>query len=147
MTAIAPRASSGKVYVRTTPCRVSSSDAQTQTLTVRVPFAIRKRGGRKQVVTPDGSTPILARREQNTALVKAIARAFRWRDLLETGAYATIDELAKAENINPSYLSRTLRLTLLPPTIVEAALDGSYDHPNPLQLTAVVPTKWMSATI
>jgi hypothetical protein len=33
-------------------------------------------------------------------MVKAIARAFRWRKLLETGAYATVEEIAAAEKIN-----------------------------------------------
>lgn len=115
---------------------------ESQTLTVRVPFAVRKRGGRKQVVTPDGSIPILSRSQPNTALVKAIARAFRWRDLLESGAYATVGDLAKAERINASYLTRVLRLTLLAPEIVEAALDTRYDHPNLLKLMSEIPARW-----
>ena len=57
-------------------------------------------------------------------LVKALARAFRWRRMLETGRYGTIDEIAAAEKINDSYVSRVLRLTLLAPEIVEAILDG-----------------------
>ena len=48
-------------------------------------------------------------------MVKALARAFRWRKLLETGVYGTIEELAAAEKINASYVSRVLRLTLLAP--------------------------------
>jgi hypothetical protein len=60
----------------------------------------------------------------DTTLVKALARAFRWRRMLETGRYGTIDELAAAEKINSSYVSRLLRLTLLAPDIVEAILDG-----------------------
>lgn len=57
-------------------------------------------------------------------MVKAIASAFRWHELLETGAYATVEEIAAAERINPSWVSRALRLTLLAPEIVEAILDG-----------------------
>lgn len=57
-------------------------------------------------------------------LVKALARAFRWRKLLEAGRYATIDELASAEKINASYVSRILRLTLLAPEIVDVVLHG-----------------------
>lgn len=57
-------------------------------------------------------------------MVKAIARAFRWRKLLETGVFATVEELATAEKINASYISRVQRLTLLAPDIVEAILDG-----------------------
>ncbi len=53
-------------------------------------------------------------------MVKAIARAFRWRKLLESGAYRTVEEIAAAEKINPSYVSRVLRLTLLAPNIVGA---------------------------
>jgi hypothetical protein len=96
-----------------------------KTLTVSVPLVIRRRGGRKHVVAPDG-TPAWAPRQRHidSTLVKAMARAFRWRKLLETGQYATIDEIGAAEKINCSYVSRVMRLTLLAPDIVEAILDG-----------------------
>jgi hypothetical protein len=57
-------------------------------------------------------------------MVKAIARAFRWREMLETGEYATVGEIAAHEQINESYVSRLLRLTLLAPDIVESIADG-----------------------
>jgi hypothetical protein len=60
-------------------------------------------------------------------MVKALARAFRWRKLLEAGAYGSIEELAEAQKINPSYMSRILRLTLLAPDIVELVLDGIHE--------------------
>ena len=86
-------------------------------------MAVRKRGGRKLVVVPEGSTIAVPARVDST-LVKALARAFRWRRMLENGRYGTIDEIAAAEKINSSYVSRILRLTLLAPDIVEAILDG-----------------------
>lgn len=96
-----------------------------RTLTVRVPISLRRRGGRKLVIIPDGSSPWAPPRVRvDSALVKALARAFRWRKLLESGVYGTIDEIAAAENINDSYVSRVLRLTLLAPEIVERILDG-----------------------
>ena len=96
-----------------------------QAVTVTVPFVIRKRGGRKLVITPDGTTMApLTRARLDSALLEALARGFRWHKLLETGDYATIEEIAKAENINPSYVSRVLRMTLLAPEIVEAILAG-----------------------
>lgn len=96
-----------------------------QTVTVTVPFAIRKRGGRKLIITPDGTTGTpMQRARVDSALLKALARGFRWRKLLETGHFATIEEIAEAENINPSYVSRVLRMTLLAPDIVEAILAG-----------------------
>jgi hypothetical protein len=59
-------------------------------------------------------------------MIKALARAFRWRKLLETGAYGTIEELAAVEKINSSYGSRILRLTLLAPDIVEGILNARH---------------------
>ena len=56
--------------------------------------------------------------------MKALARAHRWKRLLENGTYASISELAKAEKIDRGYLGRILQLTLLAPDIVEAILDG-----------------------
>jgi hypothetical protein len=76
-------------------------------------------------------------------MVKALARAFRWRKLLETKVYGTIEELAAAEKINPSYVSRVLRMTLLAPDIVEAILDGS--QPQELTLAGLMrtfPLRW-----
>ena len=96
-----------------------------QTVTVTVPFAIRRRGGRKLVITPDGMAATPAPRARvDSALLKALARGFRWRKLLETGNFTTIEEIAEAENINPSYVSRVLRMTLLAPDLVEAILAG-----------------------
>ena len=98
--------------------------APAQTLTVRVPFTIRKRGGRKLAIAADGSTLAPPRPRIDNTLVKALARAHRWNKLLEDGRYGSAAELAAAEKINPSYVSRVLRLTLLAPDIIEAIVDG-----------------------
>ena len=92
-----------------------------ETMTLHVPFRIVKRGGRKEMQLPHGVRP--DRKADNT-LVKALARAFRWKHLLESGEFATVSELAEREGIAPSYMTRILRLTLLAPDIVEAILDG-----------------------
>jgi hypothetical protein len=114
-----------------------------QMLTVRVPLAVRKqRGGRKLVLTPGGMAPRGASAADNT-LVKALARAFRWRRQMEPGRFATINELAAAENINSSYVSRLLRLTLLAPEIVEAILNGR--QPEGMTLPGLMepfPVEW-----
>jgi len=92
-----------------------------ETVTLHVPFRVVKRGGRKEMQMPEGATQ--PRRTDNT-LVKALARAFRWKRMLESGEYATIAELAEREGIAPSYMTRVLRLTLLAPDIIDAILDG-----------------------
>ncbi len=98
--------------------------APAQTLTVRVSFTIRRRGGRKLAIAADGTTLVPPRPRIDSTLVKALARAHRWNRLLESGRYGSAAELAAAEKINPSYVSRVLRLTLLAPDIVEAIVEG-----------------------
>ena len=96
-----------------------------RTLSVRVPMTFTKRGGRKLVISTDGVSTVASTRPRiDNTMVKALARAFRWRKLLETCVFATVEEIAAAEKINASYVSRVLRLTLLAPGIVEAILDG-----------------------
>jgi hypothetical protein len=73
-----------------------------RTITVRVPISIRRRRGRKVVLAPDGvghDRHMLRRQQVDNALVKAIARGFRWREMLETGACSTIKEIADLEKI------------------------------------------------
>lgn len=92
-----------------------------ETMTLHVPFRIVKRGGRKEMQMPDR---VRTQRTPDSTLVKALARAFRWKRMLESGEFATIAELAEREGIASSFLSRSLRMTLLAPHIVEAILEG-----------------------
>ncbi len=97
-------------------------------ITVRVPLVIKKRGGRKIVVAPDGSVLPGAPRQHRTtadpALLKALARAFRWQKLLDAGTCASISDIARAEKLDRTYIGDVLRLTLLAPDIVEAIVEG-----------------------
>ena len=99
--------------------------SEAASVTVRVPLAMRWRPGRKTVVTPlrEGAEAVLPARA-DPALVKALARAFRYQRLLDEGRYASISEMAAAERIDRGYLGRVLQLTLLAPDIVEAIVDG-----------------------
>jgi len=92
------------------------------TVTLHVPFRIVKRGGRKEMQLPAGAS---LPRQADSALIKALARAFRWKKMLDSGEFMTIGELARCEKIAVSYLTRVLRLTLLAPDIVEAILEGT----------------------
>jgi hypothetical protein len=117
------------------------------TFTVHVPMAFRCRGGRKLIVAPDGSAmPAIAPRSRlDNVLVKAVARAFRWQKLLDSGTYASIKDIAAKENIDPSYLGDVLRLTLLAPDIIEMILDGR--QPPALQfeqLRRSLPLDWQA---
>ena len=100
-------------------------------VTIHVPITFRRRSGRKLVVTTDGAEWATRPRIDN-AMVKALARAFRWRKMLDEGVHGTLEDLARAKGVNAPYVSRILRLTLLAPVIVEAILDGR--QPAELQL-------------
>jgi hypothetical protein len=78
--------------------------ADDRTVTVRVPISFKRRGGRKLVLAPNGTSVTTApiHRHIDNAMVKSIARAFRWREMLESGEYATIREIAEAEKTRPT---------------------------------------------
>lgn len=87
------------------------------TITVRIPMTFKRQGGRKVIIAPDGGdawAPASPRRD-NT-LIRALARAHRWKRLLGDATYRSIAELAEAEHINKAFVSRLLNLTLLAPT-------------------------------
>jgi hypothetical protein len=119
-------------------------------VTVSVPLTIRRRGGRKQIIGPDGAVarpgdggtgfvPV----HGDPALIKALARGFRWRRMLEDGRYASISEMAKAEKIERGYLGSLLRLTLLAPEMVEAIVDGRQSEGVTLpKLMEPFPVEW-----
>ena len=115
------------------------------TVTIHVPFRIVKRGGRKEMQLPEGAP---TQRRPDSALVKALARAFRWKRMLESGEFATIAELAAREGITVSYLTRLLRMTLLAPDLVVAILDGRQGLEVTLaRLMEPFPAEWADQTL
>ena len=64
------------------------------TVTVHVPFRMVKRGGRKEMVLPANAP---AQRKTDNTIIKALARAFRWKRMLESGEFTTMAELAERE--------------------------------------------------
>ena len=113
---------------------------------VFVPIAFKRFGGRKTIVAPDGTRFLPGRsKAADSTLIKALSSAWRWQQLLDAGAYGSIAEMADKEGINRSYLSRTIRLALLAPDIVEAILNGT--QPATLQLSDLeqpFPIDWES---
>ena len=114
-------------------------------VSINIPITFKKRGGRKVIVLPDGSHghPVPAATIDN-AMVKAISRAFRWQKLLENGTYGCLREIATAEQIGPSFVSRVIRLALLAPDIVDAILAGRQPaHLTLKDLMDPFPVEWV----
>jgi hypothetical protein len=112
-------------------------------------MTFRSRGGKTVIVLPDGSRGISQREATiDSTMIKVIARGFRWQRLLNEGLYATIEDLAAAEKINPSYISRVMRLSYLSPKIIEAILEGS--SPAELSMKHLMkpfPMDWQKQTV
>jgi hypothetical protein len=115
-----------------------------KTITVRIPMTFARRGGRKVIVAPDGGDAWApARPSPDEALIRALARAHRWKRMLDAGVYRSAGELAEAEGVTRSFVNRLLRLTLLAPDIVEAILDGRQPKEMQLEeLTRAMPSGW-----
>lgn len=101
---------------------MSRSKPVPETVTVHIPFRLVKRGGRKEMQLPDGAS---GQRKMDNTLIKALARAFRWKRMLESGEFASISDLAEKEGIAFTYMARLLRLTLLSPEAVETIISGN----------------------
>jgi len=110
-------------------------------ITVHIPMTMKKRGGRKEIILPEGLAPQDSpahRSATQDSLVIAIARAHRWKALLESGRFRSIEELAHAVKLDGSYVGRILRLTLLAPDIILAILEGR--EPSGLSLGTLTKT-------
>jgi hypothetical protein len=104
---------------------------------IRIPMEIKRRLGRREIIVPEG-LPGAARSRSpaQEPLVTALARAFRWQEMLDTGCYASVTELAETLGVDRSYVGRILRLALLAPDIVEAIVRG--EEPGGLSLEKLV---------
>ena len=106
---------------------------------VCVPVQFRTRNGKRRILAPDGQE----QHPRHSPLIEAIARAWQWQDMYESGEYPDLQSLADAVGVDRSYVSRLLPLTSLAPNIVEAILAGN--EPEGMTLTELrkgVPVSW-----
>lgn len=57
-------------------------------------------------------------------IIEAVARALYWHSLLDSGAFKSVVEIARAEGLMPTTVGRLLRLARLAPDIVEQFMMG-----------------------
>jgi hypothetical protein len=116
---------------------------EVDTLTIRIPMRLQRRGGRKLIMTPEGVAAPARKPSRDETLVKALVRAHRWRRRIESGQAKSITDLAEQEGVTDAYVCRLLTLTCLAPEIVEAILDGR--QPKGLRLVEILgngPVGW-----
>jgi hypothetical protein len=113
------------------------------TLTIRIPMRLQRRGGRKLIMTPEGAAAPARKPSRDETLVKGLVRAHRWRRRIESGQARSVTDLAEQEGVAVACVCRLLPLTCLAPDMVETILDGR--QPKGLRLAELLgngPLAW-----
>jgi hypothetical protein len=113
-------------------------------IVIRLPMALRKRGGRKEIILPEGAdTAGQPKPLPRRPLVAALAKGFQWQRMMETGQAKSLGEIARRERVDRCYVRRILRLATLAPDVIDAMLTGN--EPEGLSLRALggdIPLVW-----
>ena len=118
-------------------------DEKNQMLIVDIPMRLKKRGGRRRIIVPERLQSADTKHDYSESLALAITRAHRWKELIDTGKFASMPQLAQAIGLDVSYMARLYRLTFLSPDIIEAILDGR--EPDGLSMRVLsqpIPPDW-----
>ena len=116
----------GRMDCDAQPPATTQNDIDAGFVTLTVPIRLKRVGNEMKMIISDGSLPATP----DPSLVRALVRAYVIRERMLTDKSLTLEEVAKLENIVPSYATRLFRLTLLAPDIVSAVLSGK--HPSEL---------------
>lgn len=108
--------------------------------TVTLPIRLRRRSGRRTMRPRSAGHPGPA--PDLTAMQQALARGFRWRDMLDIGEVASMKEIAVRENTDHSYVARMINMTLLAPQIIESILDDTLPDIRLTRLVVSPPLLW-----
>jgi hypothetical protein len=109
---------------------------EVDTLTIRIPMRLQRRGGRKLIMTPEGAAAPARKPSRDETLVKALLRAHHWRRKIESGQANSITDLAEQEGVTDAYVCRLLPLTCLASDILEMILSGR--QPKGLRLAEML---------
>lgn len=125
------------------PARVTARH-DGEAVIIDIPMSFRRRCGRKEVVMPPGTVAASAEpTKAPSPLALALARAFGWQEMIESGQAESNSDLARKLKLDQSYVARTIRLASLAPSIVEAIFDGQ--EPTGMSLLGLrrdVPLLW-----
>lgn len=128
----------------TSPVAGSTVHQDGDSIVIHIPMTFRRRNGRKKIVLPDGVGEVAAGEDDARCPLKvALARAFRWQKMIESGEVASNCDLARKLKRDQSYIARTIRLASLAPDIVEAILTGNESDGLSLKsLRGEIPMPW-----
>ncbi len=110
--------------------------ANEETINIFVPMEIKKRGGTAMVIMPKNISRDECQKCFDEKIIKSIARAHKWKIMLDEERASSLAEIAEKEKVNSSYVSRIFNLNFLSPKIVERILSGT--QPRTLKLQDIV---------
>ena len=98
-----------------------------ETVIVSVPIKVYRLNGRQMILAEDNESGDKQTKHKslNVSLITALAKAYRWQDQLESGEYRDLEDIARDNKVDRSYVGRILQLTSLAPDIVESILEGT----------------------
>lgn len=113
------------------------------TINVHIPISFKRHGGRRYILAPDAIAEAYTPPKEYAPILKAVAQAFHWKEMIDNGEVSSAHDLATKIKVNESYMARVLRLSLLAPDIIEALVEGR----QPKQLTLLdlfkpIPQDW-----
>jgi len=118
-----------------------------------VPWKLVKRGVKRRIVTPPGSSGALRLKvqpahqarslEQISPLLRSLGLAHYWQSLLEDGTFSSVTQIALAEGLDLAQASRIWQLTRLAPELVDLCLGSSRSEHTLAQITrACLASTW-----
>jgi len=132
----------------TAPARTYADDQPNRQIIFHIPLTIKRRSGRKQIITPDGTdifretVPSKSSNYTREPISIAIARAHRWLELIERGDFPNVQSLARTIRLDRSYCHRLIRLTLLKPELIEKILDNNGPDGKTIEKMNEIPEIW-----
>ncbi|UZW61809.1 hypothetical protein [Lysobacter enzymogenes] len=107
---------------------------------VTIPVRMHRRSGKRRLRPTKAETVELS--SELTTLQMALVRGYRWRDMLDQGEVPSMKEIAEKENIDFSYVSRMINMTMLSPDIIEAILDDTIPDLTVEEIAIAPPDLW-----
>ena len=97
-----------------------------------VPLEIKKRGGSAIIILPKNLKKEEMVKCFDEKMIKAFAKAYKWKNMMEEDEIGALAQIAVKENITGAYVSKVFNLNFIAPEIVEKILNG--EQPRDLKL-------------
>lgn len=108
-----------------------------------VPITMTRRGGTAMIIVPKNADKSDDQKCFDNTMIKSIAKAHKWKVMLEEKRVSSLADIARKENLGTAYVSKVFNLNFLSPKIIERILEGTQPRSLKLQDMFVgIPDLW-----